>query len=219
MSGGVYAFGKMPSVGDFFRLGAPQDFVAAWDPWVQSAMLGGQTALGPDWDTHYMSAPIWRFTLCPGLAGARAWTGIVMPSVDRVGRRFPLTLLSQLDAPDAAACHFANDAFFDRVEDLALAALEDDMTRDRLEADLAALPAPVVPRSAINGQTATADSTINLGAALAARGLNSGGQGASYWTARLADTARFFMCHGLPDPQRSLGLFDLNAPVWQGGTG
>ncbi len=31
MSVGFGAFGKMPSVGDFFRIGVPPGFVASWD--------------------------------------------------------------------------------------------------------------------------------------------------------------------------------------------
>ena len=93
MTAGFGAFGKMPAVGDFFRLGPPAGFVEPWDGWVQQAMLTGQAAHGPGWDGLYMQAPIWRFTLAPGLAGPQAVLGVVMPSVDRVGRRFPLTLV------------------------------------------------------------------------------------------------------------------------------
>ena len=118
-------------------LGAPQGFVAAWDAWLQAAMLHAQSALGADWDAHYMSAPIWRFSLSPGLAGASRAMGVLMPSVDRVGRRFPLTLMAPLPATGrAAASHFAQKAIFSWLEDLALDSLEDDMTREALDARL-----------------------------------------------------------------------------------
>ena len=112
MPDGVGAFGKMPSAGDFFRLNAPPGFVRAWDGWLQQAMLEGQRALGPAWDDAYMSAPIWRFTLTAGLAGPHKAQGVLMPSVDRVGRRFPLTLMRALDTPGPAPHdHFTAEVF------------------------------------------------------------------------------------------------------------
>jgi type VI secretion system protein ImpM len=35
MAAAFGAFGKMPSLGDFFRFGLPADFVSAWDDWLQ----------------------------------------------------------------------------------------------------------------------------------------------------------------------------------------
>ncbi len=39
-----------------------------------------------------MEAPIWRFLLPAGACGAQAALGVWLPSVDRVGRQFPLAL-------------------------------------------------------------------------------------------------------------------------------
>lgn len=82
---GFGAFGKIPSIGDFFRLDPPAGFVRVWDEWLQGLLLTGQGAHGPYWDGYYMTAPIWRFTLSPGLAGPEKVMGVLMPSVDRVG--------------------------------------------------------------------------------------------------------------------------------------
>ena len=43
-----------------------------------------------------MMAPIWRFALAPGVAGPLPMLGVMMPSVDRVGRQFPLTLAAPM---------------------------------------------------------------------------------------------------------------------------
>lgn len=215
MGGGVFAYGKMPSAGDFFRIGAPQAFLAAWDPWLQSAMLAGQSALGGAWDASYMSAPLWRFVLPRGLAGARAKVGVLMPSVDRVGRRFPLTLALPVEGGNAGAAYFGNDGFFDWLEDLALSALDDDMTRDRLESELEAAPAFQTPQAAL-GQSIFAGSDIaGLRAALAARGAGPQTGRLSLWTARLPDGVRMMACNGLPAGGQVPGLFNLDAPIWQ----
>jgi hypothetical protein len=66
-----------------------------------------------------------------------------MPSVDRVGRQFPLTLARLLPGhPGAAAADAAGLAAFAALEEVALDALDDGMTRDRLAARLAAMPVP-----------------------------------------------------------------------------
>lgn len=125
------AYGKMPCLGDFFRIRAPRSFCAPWDAWLQSLLADTRAGLGARWEACYMSAPIWRFALAPGLAGPEAAKGILMPSVDRVGRAFPLTLVGvgAGRAPDYAA-----------LEDIALSALEDTMTKEGLAHALAGLP-------------------------------------------------------------------------------
>lgn len=136
--GGFGAFGKIPALGDFIRFNAPPSFVGPWDIWMQGALAASRTGLGDDWHGCYMSAPIWRFTLAAGVAGRDAALGVTMPSVDRVGRQFPLTLMTVTPAPpDLAERHFGAETTFATLEDIALAALEDEMTRDRLQALLA----------------------------------------------------------------------------------
>ncbi len=85
-----------------------------------------------------MSAPIWRFTLDAGVAGPQAALGVLMPSVDRVGRQFPLTLAALL--PGVPAHPVAEDTFA-ALEELALDALE-DLPRDALLARLAQIATP-----------------------------------------------------------------------------
>lgn len=221
MEPGFGAFGKMPSTGDFFRLNAPPGFVASWDVWLQQTLLDAQAALGGDWDDHYMSAPIWRFCLAPGLAGPKKTLGVLMPSVDRVGRRFPLTLMATLDTPGPAQLdHFCEEALFVRLEDLALAALDDDMTRDRLAEELAALTPPQTRanaplrgagRSLVLTQSAPQGMLPDL-----ASGLLAGRYAdPSIWSAVIGEVPRLLVCEGLPGGAEALGLFQLNAAVWR----
>lgn len=216
---GFGAFGKMPSAGDFFRLNTPGGFVRVWDAWLQQIMLDGRAEYGADFDAHYMTAPIWRFTLPAGLAGAGAVMGVMMPSVDRVGRRFPLTLMTGLPGQGAAVpYHFGETALFERLEDVALDALEDTMTKDRLAAALADIPAPAAPAA---GPAAAAGMAVVLAGAQGRERLTAALDGArladcSLWTAVLDGVPRTLACTGLPQGSAALGLFDLGAPVWAG---
>ena len=87
------AYGKIPALGDFFRLGAEREFVTPWDIWLQTTLLAARKSLGDRFEDCYMSAPIWRFALPPSIAGTQGVVGILMPSVDRVGRQFKSPLV------------------------------------------------------------------------------------------------------------------------------
>ena len=211
MAAGFGAFGKMPSVGDFFRINAPVGFVRLWDGWLQQVLLSGQQTHGSAFDSNYMSAPIWRFSLPAGLAGPEKLTGVLMPSVDRVGRRFPLTLMVPLATPGPAALdHFCDTWLFDQLEVIALAALEDSMTQDRLSSALAAIAVPdiraVAPlRAAGNNLVLTgAGSTDDLPDAMAAALLDDRAPDASLWTAVLDSGPRMMVCRGLPQGNAAL---------------
>lgn len=216
---GFGAFGKMPAVGDFFRLNAPSGFVRAWDDWLQGTMIAVSEALGAGWDAHYMSAPIWRFSLAAGLAGPQPVMGVLMPSVDRVGRRFPLTLMTPLPVTGAdELAHFSRETLFGAAETLALEALEDDMTTDRLTTRLAELPAPGSVAETLRD---TGDGTLHLVAdedtgvlpTLATRLLSSRYARPSLWTAHVDGREHLMICEGLPSPRHARGFFDLSDPA------
>ncbi|MFK7837094.1 MAG: type VI secretion system-associated protein TagF [Sulfitobacter sp.] len=221
MTQGYGAFGKMPSMGDFFHLNAPSAFVRAWDAWLQGAMMTSAEAGGTAWDDQYMTAPIWRFALSPGLAGAAKIIGVLMPSVDRVGRRFPLALMAPLDREGPVALdHLTLDATYEALEDVALASLEDGMDRERLSETLGNVPPPAAHNAAPlrrAGHTLVLTQTAETGVApeLAAGLIGTGGFAKpSLWSTLLDGSRRALICDGLPEAQEARALFDLNAPLW-----
>ena len=123
MSVGLY--GKLPSHGDFLRRRTSDAFVEMWDGWLQECMTASRSALGDRWLDVYLTSPAWRFTAAPRACGPAPLLGLMVPSVDRVGRYFPLTIVGTLPphvSPVAAA--IAGGAFFDRAERLAIETLE-----------------------------------------------------------------------------------------------
>jgi type VI secretion system protein ImpM len=118
-------YGKLPCRGDFLQRRAPQDFVDAWDPWLQECLHETRQRLQDSWLNTYLTGPVWRFVLSPGVCGQGAFAGILVPSVDRVGRYFPLTVIAQLDSeecPLAVAC--GSTGWFESAETLVLNAIE-----------------------------------------------------------------------------------------------
>ena len=141
--------GKLPARGDFVMRRLGGDFLNAWDGWLQHELAHSRESLGERWLDYYLVGPLWRFALAPGLCEARAYAGVIMPSVDRVGRYFPLTVAVPL-APGAdlfalAAPVAGAGAWFDAAEALLLNALQDDDLDlddfDRAVAALGPLPA------------------------------------------------------------------------------
>jgi len=97
-------YGKVPGLGDFVSRRLPQAFIDPWDVWLQAAIASSRQQLGEQWLDIYLTSPLWRYALSPGSCGARGWAGVLMPSVDRVGRYFPLTIavaLAEIDYPYA----------------------------------------------------------------------------------------------------------------------
>lgn len=94
-------FGKLPILGDFAQRRLPHDVVERWDAWLQAGITDSRAALGEAWLDNYLTAHVWHFVLMPGVLGPHAWAGVWMPSVDRVGRYFPLTLLAPLPPEQA----------------------------------------------------------------------------------------------------------------------
>ncbi|NIZ15312.1 type VI secretion system-associated protein TagF [Phaeobacter sp. HF9A] len=222
MTAAFGAFGKIPTVGDFFRLSPPAGFVRIWDPWIQTVMATGQSTYGPHFDRHYMSAPIWRFTLPAGVAGAQKVTGVVMPSIDRVGRRFPLTLVAALPTPGPVALdHFSDSDMFEALEDIALDCLEDSMDQTRLAQQLASVRVPdmraVAPlRSSDDSIVLTGVGEVSrLPVAVAAGLLEQQGRDLGIWSTVLEGQPRMLACKGLPTGPQAMGLFDLGAGIWR----
>lgn len=145
-------YGKLPSLGDFASRRLPQEFIEPWDLWLADRMAGLREIQGESWLEPYLDSPVWRFILMPGCASSsqkHPQVGVLMASVDRVGRYFPLTLTTSLtDTPDTPAEVETLLSWLHQLEDLALDALQDDWTIEQLEGALAQLPSPSQPRAA-----------------------------------------------------------------------
>ena len=136
-------YGKIPNLGDFASRRLPSRFVVPWDDWLQRALAGSRGVLGESWLDLYLTSPLWRFILLPGVCGHAGWAGVMMPSVDRVGRYFPLSIAIELSLVPAREAQFgALSAWLDGVEQAALSTLDLNHTADDLDRALAEQPLP-----------------------------------------------------------------------------
>ena len=127
-------FGKIPSRGDFVRAGLSRDFTLAWDDWLQAVLPACRRLIGENWDTVWLETRPWRFTLPVGQCGPRPIVGLFLPSVDRAGRYFPLTI--------AAEGAIDGICFLDEAEPLGLDAVAGAYAPEGLLAQLAKIAQP-----------------------------------------------------------------------------
>lgn len=139
-------YGKLPALGDFASRRLTPDWISQWDGWLAAGLHQLREAAPDSWLENYLASPAWRFALLPGCMAADSdglRIGVLVPSVDRVGRYFPLVVVSAplprpVDGAQVAALwHWAG-----QLEDLAVQALQDDWSAEALDAALAGAPLP-----------------------------------------------------------------------------
>lgn len=119
-------YGKLPSHGDFLHHQLPGRFVDGWDGWLQRSLVASRASLNDRWLPTYLTSPAWRFALAPEVIDDHAWAGVLLPSVDRVGRYFPFTVAVALPPLSALVAAGALQDWLETVETLALDALESE---------------------------------------------------------------------------------------------
>ncbi|MDH5540150.1 MAG: type VI secretion system-associated protein TagF [Rhizobacter sp.] len=136
-------FGKLVVLGDFAHRRLPQGFVSACDQWLSRGINASRVQLGSQWLDAYLSGPLWRFAWAPGVVDPQWWFGVLMPSVDSVGRYFPLVVAQARDDPprSAEALH-ALERWYGQIGQAALATLQTGGRLESFEADLLHCGAP-----------------------------------------------------------------------------
>lgn len=199
--------GKLPTLGDFATRRLEPALVQAWDDWLSAGLASLQRQ--SQWLDAYLASPSWRFLLMPGVlpaaASAQAWVGVLMPSVDRVGRYFPLTLMQALPAlPVSAAAFDALWRWLVKLDETAADALHEDWTLDALEAELEHIgPAPV-SSPLPDGLQAVADDMAVSALPIAAHGHAAAlfaAQAAGAWQRQWHGRAFWYADAGLATPR------------------
>lgn len=126
-------FGKLPAHGDFVSRRLPKSFISVWDTWLQCSVAGSQELLSDDWLNLFLTGSVWRFSLRPGVIDESAWAGVLIPSVDSVGRYFPLTIACDFDPRLDSFDFIATQSdWYDAMESIGLKALYEQLTADQI---------------------------------------------------------------------------------------
>ncbi|WP_457322769.1 type VI secretion system-associated protein TagF [Roseateles sp. P5_E11] len=147
MSGVAGWYGKLPALGDFASRRLTPEWIAQWDGWLAAGLHQLRVDAPDTWLNDYLASPAWRFALLPGAlpdgSGEGLRVGVMIPSVDRVGRYFPLVVISPpLPRPNDGAQVAALWQWAGQIEEIAVNALHDDWSAETLDAALADVPPP-----------------------------------------------------------------------------
>lgn len=231
-------YGKLACLGDFASRRLSRAFVERWDGWLQQVLPASRARLGDGWLEAYLTSPVWRFIEWPEPGGAAcdaAGTvnaGVLMPSVDKVGRYFPLCVAAVLPGLVGGADELrALLRWLDRIEALALATLDTRHLVQQFDDALLAEPPPLPRRAAtvatlarplaaqLRGASggllrlppdgALEDVLIDLGC----RTLADSARGATLWWAAMhpGGDGPVFACRGLPDEARFTAMLRVDA--------
>jgi type VI secretion system protein ImpM len=196
-------YGKLASRGDFVSRGLPQSFITPWDAWLAAGLQASQQQLREDWLNAYLVSPLWRFVLAPGMCGPQPMVGVLMPSIDKVGRYFPLTVAQALETDQSLAALVGGpQTWFEQAEGMMLATLEEGADFSAFDDSVSALgflpatPAHTVSRFAGLQRTGADDphTRQQVLAELACEGVSL------WWGTGSERIAPGLMrCQGLPD--------------------
>lgn len=228
-------YGKLPSHGDFLSRRLPRQFIEPWDQWLQGCIAASREQLGQSWLDTFLVSPIWQFGLTPGLCGGEAWAGVMMPSVDRVGRYFPLTLAAKVEAARLNQLFDPACGWFDALSELAFSSLDYDFDLQRFDEGLQNLDLSRFLPAAYRGEEVafasgsarlafqfqlvspqdTPQAFVQLGEQLKERFLAR----CSYWrsSANEGVEASLLVCEGLPPVDAYVGFLKGDWPRhgWQ----
>lgn len=161
-------YGKIPATGDFIKYNLTRAFVEPWDDWLQESLSYSREQLADKWLDAYLTSPIYRFVLTAGICGENGWQGVIMPSVDSVGRYFPMTICAPLDATENPFHHILHENdWFSRAESLILSVLEDEISKDILNQSMQTLDTPYLSNDSATDPLCSSGN--NLGDSLAIR--------------------------------------------------
>jgi type VI secretion system protein ImpM len=194
-------YGKLPALGDFASRRLDADWIARWDEWLAAGLARLQAQRPQQWLDDYLASPAWRFALWPGaIAGdADFRVGVLVPSVDRVGRYFPLAITSPpIDPPATITACVRLWAWCAELEEIAVAAMRDDWSADAVDAALLQRPRPAEPiHPAIDPAIDETDEVSTWFAGIAAHAAWQGLSGQSLWLSGNTP-AGAIVCQGLP---------------------
>lgn len=195
--------GKHPGYGDFLRTGLSATLADALSDWLDRTLAAQRDTMGNDWPPFWDAGQDLRFWIGRGVLG-RTLAGVMRPSQDRVGRRYPLLLLSEGAAVAAPVVDPAQGLW----DSLAahLDRMEPGQGAKALLAGLSIVLDSEDAASAASGPTVWAHHPEGDLAALLRAAAPVDAQRAllmrSYWwaPASAGRAAVWLGCHGLPDP-------------------
>ncbi|MFN3145136.1 MAG: type VI secretion system-associated protein TagF [Paracoccaceae bacterium] len=219
MAVAIGILGKHPDFGDFLHSGLSDESSSGLSIWLDKTLSELRDSQGEEWPRFWDAANLLRFWIGRAVLG-RSLAGILVPSHDRVGRRYPLVLAvegARLPMPTIDP----NQAFWTALEEH-LARQRSDATRgavgliDGLDLNLSADGVPEDNGDVLWAHRPDGDLEALLRAA-SREDPSRAATGRSYWWSPGNDThaATWLGCNGLPKSD-ALGWILAGVAVTEG---
>jgi type VI secretion system protein ImpM len=179
-------------------------------------MSASRHQLGAQWQNAFLTAPVWRFWLGADISGTTV-VGAIMPSVDGVGRYYPLTLLAMADPSHSVPPPDLNaqDQWFTAAEEFLLSTLDQAKSFDEISTALDAMPTPLAEASVRDSAEVLAIGDTMVGTITAGKRFQdsllklrqsnheSSAAASFWWTEGGGNFPPMALCsRGMPDPFR-----------------
>jgi type VI secretion system protein ImpM len=136
-------FGKVPSHGDFISDGLERELIGTFDDWMRSGLHACADLFSGRWSEIFTSSPPIRFIIESGIWGNCAYAGVLVPSADRVGRKYPLAIIAQLNSfRKHPRTLYLDDTWFMAAEALAETSMTGDFDMSRFNTSVKKLRLP-----------------------------------------------------------------------------
>ncbi|MGH1373713.1 MAG: type VI secretion system-associated protein TagF [Cellvibrionaceae bacterium] len=223
MNESIGIFGKLPAHGDFIERNLPRSFTTPWDDWLQRCLASSREQIGSNWLDHYLTSPIWRFVLSPGTVDSNTWAGILLPSVDSVGRYFPLAFVSTIAGhSDPFLLQLQNSEWFSAAESIAISGLQEGLNADETLLRLSNISAQLnveilssietTPNGFVanhNSNTIEANYATLLNSWQKSLSNNSGESHSLWWNSPSGNRpSSLLSCRGLPNAQQYASMIN-----------
>lgn len=185
-----------------------------WDDWMQRCLASSREQIGTEWLDYFLTSPIFRFVISPGCLDNSSWAGIMVPSVDSVGRYFPLTIASPLSSEtDIYQFLSSNVNWYKNLEGVAMQCLQQGISADETIALLSGVEIfheenlAKIQRST-NGvivQTPSPELEMSFAALIQAQtnGTHSLDSQSLWWTGASTERcSQLHNCRGMPSPNQ-----------------
>ena len=131
MTIGIY--GKLPAHGDFIDRRLSHEFRATWDTWLRRCIAVSREQLGEHWLSTYLTSPAWRFCFTSGVIDKHVWAGVMIPSVDSIGRYFPFCIVKEYpENTNSFELQQNLEQWYQTIEEIAMQGLSQQSNADTL---------------------------------------------------------------------------------------
>lgn len=156
-------YGKLPGNGDFLSKNLSSEFVRSWDGWLQRVISNSRNEMSDNWLNYYLTSPIWHFVLSPGTCDDSSWAGVMIPSVDKVGRYYPFTLFKKIPVTiNPIEFLEKNEHWFEEKQNILLALLDERLTIENIDEVIKLTSSPIINQSHIKNSLTIENSYFSI---------------------------------------------------------